>query len=114
MAWKTFSNFSMCQMRMKRKLAADEEAVDPVFLHAATLDVALDNLPASVGTWHRIINTHCRKAATKFHPDKQGSSGELFHQFEKAKAFLTDWVSKWVAIEGAFPKLKLRRCSKCT
>ena len=84
------------------------------FLHAATLGVALDNLPASVGEWHRIINAHCRKAATKFHPDKQGGSGELFHQFEKAKAFLTDWACKWVAIEGAFPKLKLRRCSRCT
>lgn len=36
----------------------EEEAVDSVFLHAATLSLSLDSLPTSVGHWHRIILQH--------------------------------------------------------
>lgn len=92
----------------------EDEPVDTVLLHAATLSMAIDHLPANVGQWRRIIEQHYRRATLKFHPDKGGSE-ELFDQLEKAKAYLFEWAAKWVVIDKAFPKLnKLCYCAKCT
>ena len=92
----------------------EDEPVDTVLLHAATLSMAIDHLPANVGQWRRITEQHYRRATLKFHPDKGGSE-ELFDQLEKAKAYLFEWAAKWVVLDKAFPKLnKLCYCAKCT
>ena len=94
---------------------AEEEPVDTVFLHAATLSLSLDNLPTSVGHWHRIIQQQYRRATFKFHPDKGGSQ-DLLEQLERARGYLKEWAAKWAVIDNAFSKLekKLCQCSKCT
>lgn len=92
----------------------EDEPVDTVLLHAATLSMAIDHLPANVGQWRRIIEQHYRRATLKFHLDKGGSE-ELFDQLDKAKAYLFEWAAKWVVLDKAFPKLsKLCYCAKCT
>ena len=78
---------------------AEEEPVDTVFLHAATLSLSLDNLPTSVGHWHRIIQQQYRRATLKFHPDKGGSQ-DLFEQLERARDYLKEWAAIWFAAEG--------------
>ena len=80
---------------------AEEEPVDTVLLHAATLSLSLDNLRTSVGHWHRIIQQQYRRATLKFHPDKGGSQ-DLFEQLERARDYLKEWAAKWFAAEGNY------------
>ena len=58
--------------------AEAQEAPSLAFLHAATLSLALDRLPPSVGERHRIIQRQFRQQALIFHPDKPGRNRELY------------------------------------
>lgn len=58
--------------------AEAQEAPSLAFLHAATLSLALDRLPPSVGERHRIIQRQFRQQALIFHPDKPGRNREVY------------------------------------